>query len=81
MKNKMQDLRDHLFETMEMVKEGKMDVAQARAMSDLGRTIVGTAKIELEYMEKLDARFDSGFLQKEEPMPLGSSNVRQIGKR
>lgn len=81
MKNKMEDLRNHLFETLEMVKDGKMDVAQARAMSEVGRTIIGTAKLELEYIEKVDSRFDTGFIRRDEPQTLSHGNVRQLGKR
>ena len=34
-KNKIQDLRNHLFETLEMLKDGDMDVSRASAIADV----------------------------------------------
>lgn len=49
-KNKMSDLRDHLFETIEALKDPDkpMDVARAKAVSDVAQTIINAAKVELE---------------------------------
>jgi|AntDeeMetagen192_2_1112575.scaffolds.fasta_scaffold01010_13 hypothetical protein len=79
--NDLKELRDHLFGAMRMVKSGEMGVAQARTISDIGRTLIDTAKIELQYMEHVEERCDSGFVRivKTSPEPIG--NVRQIGGR
>jgi hypothetical protein len=52
-KNKISDLRNHLFETLEALKdeEKPMDLARARAISDVAQTIIDTAKVEIEFME------------------------------
>jgi|GEM_PF-3703002 len=76
MNNDMDELRAHLFGAMRMVKSGEMDISQARTISDLGRTLIGTAKIELQYMEKLDYRYDSGFVKLDKP----TDKVRRIGR-
>ena len=80
MNNDLEELRAHLFGAMRMVKSGEMDVSQARTISDLGRTLIGTAKVELQYMEQVDQRHDTGFM-KTEARRVGHSNVERIGKR
>lgn len=56
-KNKMQDLRDHLFETIEMLKdpESGMDVNKAKAIADIGRVLVDTARTEIHYIKMAGA--------------------------
>lgn len=53
MKNKIEDLRNHLFETLEALKDGDdpMDVERARAIADVGRVIVDSAKVEVQFLE------------------------------
>lgn len=51
MSKKITDLRDNLFEAMQMLKEGKIDVSTAKAMSDIGQTIINSAKAEIDYIK------------------------------
>lgn len=53
MKNKISDLRNHLFETLEALKDEDkpMDLARAKAISDVAQTIINSAKVEIEYLE------------------------------
>lgn len=55
MKNKVSDLRNHLFETLEALKdkESPMDVERARAISTVAKTIIETARVELKAYELL----------------------------
>ena len=52
-KNKISDLRDHLFETLEALKDSDnpMDVDRARAISQVASTIIETAKVEVELVK------------------------------
>lgn len=43
------DLRDTLFATIEAVKAGSMDVEKAKVINDVSKTIVDTAKVEVDY--------------------------------
>jgi hypothetical protein len=56
-KNKISDLRNHLFETLEALKdeEKPMDIARAKAVSDIAQTIINTAKVEIEFYEATGA--------------------------
>lgn len=54
MKNKIQDLRDHLFEQMERLNDDKLtpeelqrEITRASAMSELGKVIVDSAKTQV----------------------------------
>lgn len=52
-KNKITDLRDHLFETLEALKdtERPMDIARAHAISEVAQTIINTAKVEIDLVK------------------------------
>lgn len=54
MKNKIQDLRDHLFEQMERLNDDNLsaedlqkEIQRATAMSELGKVIVDSAKTQV----------------------------------
>lgn len=52
-KNKISDLRDHLFETLEALKdpETPMDLERARAISEIAQTIINSAKVEVDLVK------------------------------
>lgn len=64
MKNKINDLRDHLFATLEALQdtENPMDVDRARAISEVAGTIVASAKVEVDYIKVTGALHGSGFI-------------------
>ena len=51
-RNKLPDLRDHLFETLEALKDPDkpMDVARAQAICKVAGTIIASAKVEVAFM-------------------------------
>lgn len=65
MKNKIEDLRNHLFETLEMLKDGEMDVDRARAVSGVAQTIINSAKVEIDYLRVTEQRSGTGFIPDE----------------
>ena len=66
MKNKIEDLRDHLFETIEMLKDGdkRMDAQKARVISDVAQTLINSAKVEIEFMDRFGGK-GTGFIPHE----------------
>lgn len=52
-KNKLTDLRDHLFETLEMLKDGDIEVGRAEAITKVAQVIVNTAKVEVDYLNTI----------------------------
>lgn len=49
MSKSITDLRDTLFATLEGVKNGTLDIDKARAVNEVAKTIVDTAKVEIDY--------------------------------
>lgn len=50
MSKNISDLRDAMFETIQALKDGKITVEQAKAMSDIGQVIINSAKVEVDYI-------------------------------
>ncbi len=57
-KNKISDLRDHLFETIEALKDPDkpMDLERAKAISDVAQTIINSAKVEVDLVKAINDR-------------------------
>lgn len=53
MKNKIEDLRDHLFATLEALRDTDkpMEIDRAKAISQVAGTIIESAKVEVKYLE------------------------------
>jgi hypothetical protein len=62
-KNKIDDLRDHLFETIESLKdpEKPMDLDRARAIAGVAQTIINSAKVEVELANAVNGLPGSSF--------------------
>ena len=43
-------LREHLFSTLAGVKDGTIDLERARAVNEISKTLVDTARVEVEYL-------------------------------
>jgi hypothetical protein len=56
-KNKITDLRDHLFETLEALKDTDkpMELERARVISEVAQTIINSAKVEVELVKAAGA--------------------------
>lgn len=50
MSKNISDLRDGLFEAMQMLKDGKLSVEQAKAISDMSQVVINSAKVEVDYI-------------------------------
>ncbi len=64
-KNRMQDLRNHLFETLEALKdeENPMEVSRAKAIAEVASVLIETAKVEVDYMKISDAVIEGQFFE------------------
>lgn len=83
MKDKMVDLRQHLFETLEglMDKDEPMELDRAKAVSEVAQTLINSAKVEVDFIKATGRLHDSGFIssQKPELKPIGSSGGKSGG--
>jgi hypothetical protein len=64
MRNKIDDLRNHLFETLEALKDKDepMDLDRARAVAEVAKVIVDSAKVEVDFLKVTGALRSTGFL-------------------
>jgi hypothetical protein len=63
MKNKIEDLRDHLFATLEALrdKEKPMEIERALAISEVANSIIESAKVEVKFLDLVGGK-GSGFV-------------------
>ena len=78
MKNKIEDLRNHLFAALEGLadRDNPMELDRAKAIADVGRVIVDSAKAEVEFMKATGAKSGTGFV----PLPA-SAPVAPVGRQ
>lgn len=71
MHNKIDDLRRHLFETLEALKDedNPMDLDRARAVANVARVIVDSAKVEVEFLKVTGTVRSTGFLPDADDAP------------
>ena len=60
-RNKIEDLRDHLFEIIKMLKENDMELDKAKAIADIAQVIVNSAKVEVDFIKIVHGN-GSGFI-------------------
>ena len=68
MKNKMTDLRNHLFATLEALQDPDkpMDIDRAKAIAEVGKVLVDSAKDEVMFINAMDGGVKStGFIESE----------------
>ncbi|MBK7097882.1 MAG: hypothetical protein IPH58_05460 [Sphingobacteriales bacterium] len=72
-KNKIEDLRNHLFATLEALqdKDEPMEVNRAKAIADVANVIVNSAKTEIDFLKVTGRAEGTGFIPEE----------RQIGNK
>lgn len=68
------DLRSALFETLNDIKSGAIDLEKARAINEVSKTIIDTAKVEVDYL-KVNNGGESPFIEASQPQPLSSGIV------
>jgi hypothetical protein len=74
-KNKLSDLRDHLFETLEALKDKDtpMEIERAKAIALVAGTIIDSASVEVKFADVIGERPDGTFFDK-----TGTSSERQL---
>ena len=79
MKNRMSDLRNHLFETLEQLKDDEkpMDLERAKAISEVAQTIINSAKVEVEFAKAIGATAGGEFFAPDGNRPLAPAEKPQ----
>jgi len=74
MKNKIEDLRNHLFVTIESLldEEKPMDIARAKAVADVANAMINSAKVEVAFIAATGQRAGTGFIPETDQKKLTS---------
>ena len=82
MKNKIEDLRNHLFATLEALQDedNPMEIERAKAVSDVAQTLIESAKVEVKFLEVTGAAKGSGFIPEEPRSPSMPAQVKAISR-
>ena len=82
-KNKIEDLRNHLFETLEALKDKDepMDLDRARAVADVARVIVESAKVEVNFLKVTGALRSTDFLPDGEARPVRAQLTGHVTRK
>lgn len=73
MKNKLSDLRNHLFATLEALQdpEKPMDIERANAIAEVGKVLVDSAKVEVMFIKAMDGDVESsGFIESKRELEM-----------
>lgn len=67
MKNKIEDLRNHLFATLEALqdKEAPMELERAKTIAGVAQTIINSAKVEVDFIKQVGGKVITGFIPDE----------------
>ena len=75
MKNKLSDLRDHLFAQLEAVRDASDDnlpkeVQRAQSVSNISRVLIESAKVEIDYFRHIGGENSaSSFIESKPELP------------
>lgn len=70
MSKKLDDLRVALFDTLQGIKDGSIDLDKARAINEVGKTLIESAKVEVDYL-RVTGGGESSFID----TAVGSDNL------
>ncbi len=75
MKNKIEDLRNHLFAALEALADAEkpMEIERAKAIAEVAQTIVNSAKVEVDYLRVTGNIAGTGFI------PDGTTGPKRLG--
>ena len=71
MKNKMTDLRNHLFATLEALQDtdNPMEIERAKAICQVGSVLVASAKVEVDFINAVGGNSSTGFIESQPALP------------
>lgn len=82
-KNRIEDLRDHLFEVLEGLKDPDcpMDLERAKVAAQIAGVIVDSARVEVKFLQVTGALKSTGFLPTEDDQDAATQRPRLAGHR
>jgi hypothetical protein len=80
-KNKIEDLRNHLFATIEALRdeEKPMDLDRARTIADVAQVVINSAKVEVDMLKTTGGTTGTGFIRQDATPGNGNGNGKGEG--
>lgn len=80
MKNKIEDLRNHLFATIEALldEDHPMDIDRAKAVAEVGKVLIDSAKVEVDFIKQTGAN-GTGFIPEGYDVKPKPEKPKEIG--
>ena len=78
MKNKISDLRNHLFVVLEELSdpESNYDLEKAKVIANVAQTIINSASVENQYLKIVGSSHGSGFIEEKR-----NENIKTLNER
>lgn len=78
MKNKISDLRNHLFVVLEELSDpdANYDLEKAKVIANVAQTIINSASVENQYLKIVGGSQGSGFIEEKR-----MDNVKQLNEK
>jgi hypothetical protein len=78
MKNKISDLRNHLFVVLEELSDpdANYDLEKAKVIANVAQTIINSASVENQYLKIVGGSHGSGFIEEGR-----IDNVKQLNEK
>ena len=82
MSSQIEDLREHLFDTIKALKDKKepMDIARAKTIAAVAQVVISSAKVEVDFM-RLRGDKGTGFVPPEKVLPGTPDRPRLVKGR
>lgn len=79
MSNTISDLRKHLFDAIQGVRDGSMDTEKAKTVAELAKVVVDSAKVEVDFMKvRGESKGGTGFVPDEPPKITAPGQPRLV---
>lgn len=80
--NDIKELRTHLFDTLRGLRDKNepMDLDRARAVSEVAKTLIETAKVEVDYLRITGDTRGTGFIATNEDAQINPLNIVDAAK-
>jgi len=78
-KNKIEDLHNHLFATLEALQDPDkpMEIARAKVIADVAQVVINSAKVEVDFIKATDAK-GTGFISLPDSSPDAINRPRLV---
>jgi hypothetical protein len=78
----MEDLRNHLFATLEALRdeENPMELDRAKTIANVADKLIASAKVEVDFIEATGERDASKFFEKKQSPQLQTINGKSLSQ-